>query len=432
LIIGVGNGSSYENTTASITLLPTYAQLITTSQVLDPVAAEYGIATKDLRSVLTVEPASNTQIIRISVTDGNPQRATQLTNAVAQSFQRFTSTQFGNVVQFTVILSVVNPDPIRPKPTSDTLIGALVGLGLSLALIVIFEWIDDRLSNPEEVQPLLGIDALTVIPELSAKQRKKNVTETPALAESCRILCAALNLAQTRHPFKLVMVTSALTGEGKSTIAANVATFLAMSGKRVLLVDADLRDPALSQHFQLDNFKGLSNVFSDSWAQAKNELEGQPTEIPSLRVLTSGVRPSNPPELLQSHLAHQLFNHFRNTPHFDYVLFDTPPVLPVADTQILASYIQAAILVVDASKTPRRVLKHARQLLTRTGTRVLGVAINKSQWPEFGQIHEYLHNQQTQGPGTDIAVSLPPAAGDVLSSSIEAANTTILPITPKK
>src|SRR5205807_9392077 len=96
-------------------------------------------------------------------------------------------------------------------------LGAFVGLGLALALIVIFEWTDDRLASPEEIQEILGWDILTVIPSLAGKRRPIDAQRTPALAEACRVLCASLNAAQTIKPFKLLMVTSAVSSEGKST-----------------------------------------------------------------------------------------------------------------------------------------------------------------------------------------------------------------------
>ena len=249
---------------------------------------------------------------------------------------------------------------------------------------------------------------MTTIPELSSKERLKNAEETPALAEGCRILCANLNRAQLEKPFKLVMITSALAGEGKSTIAANLASFLAMTGKRVLLVDTDLRHPVLDQHFQLSNNRGISDAFLEMWARIEVELEGQPTEIPSLRVLTAGVLPSNPSELLQSQLAQKLFQHFRDSQHFDYIIFDTPPLLPIADAQIIASNMQVAILVVDASTTSRKMLLNAKHILARTGVRVLGVALNKSQWLDDNATREYLGGVQQQRPRANISMSTPP------------------------
>lgn len=405
MIVGFnGTTSNYDSTTAALEAVPTYAQLVTSSSVLQPVIAQHtGLTLKTLLPMITVKPQSNTQLIELDVNNTDPQLAAQLANEIAQSFSKFSATQLPATVQ--VLPAQVPTDPIQPKPSLDALIGAAVGLGLSLALIVAFEWLDDRVDNPDEVQELLNLDILTVIPQLSQRDRLKSAEDTPALAEGCRILCATLNAAQEAKPFKLVMVTSALAGEGKSTIAANLATFMALAGKRVLLVDADLRHPVQDQHFQLDNNQGLSNAFLEMWAQVEVRLKGQPTEVPSLRVLTAGVLPSNPAELLQSQLAQRLFDHFKQSTEFDYVIFDTSPLLPIADTQILASHIEATVLVVDISKTPRKILQRAKQTLQRTHTRILGITINKSRWPDYGEKLDYLNIQSK--PKTNISLSIP-------------------------
>jgi capsular exopolysaccharide synthesis family protein len=396
--------SGYDNTSASLEALPTYGQLVTSPQVLQPVVAQHpGLTLKGLMAMVSVKPQSNTQLIAIDVNNTNPALAAQLANQIGQSFAQFANAQMSATVK--VLPALTPTTPIQPKPSQDALLGAAAGLGIALGLIVAFEWIDDRMENPDEVPELLNFDLLTVIPELSRKERLKNAEEIPPLAESCRILCASLNALQENKPYKLVMITSALGGEGKSTVAANLATFMAMAGKRVLLVDADLRHPVQDQHFQLENRKGLSNAFLEMWAQVEVELNGQPTEIPTLRVLTAGVLPSNPAELLQSPLAAQLFNYLRQSEQFDYIFFDATPLLPVADAQVLATYVDATVLVVDISKTPRKVLMRAKQALQRAHARVLGLVVNKSRWPDYGESQDYLGIQAR--PKADFSLSIP-------------------------
>lgn len=395
--------SGYDNTTASIEALPTYGLLVNSPQVLTPIASAHHMTLKELLPMVSVKPQSNTQIIDLYVNNKNPVLAAQLANEIGQGFAKFANTQLSATVQ--VQPAIVPTSPLQPKPSQDALLGAAIGLGLSLGLIVAFEWIDDRMENPDEVPELLNLELLTVIPSLSQKERMKNAEETPALAEACRVLCASLNAVQASKPCKLVMITSALGGEGKSTIAANVATFMAMTGKRVLLVDADLRHPVQDQHFQLENRQGLSNAFLEMWAQVEIELNGQPTEIPTLRVLTAGILPSNPSELLQSPLASQIFDYLRQSSQFDYIFLDASPLLPVADAQVLATYVDAAILVVDISKTPRKVLLRAKQTLQRTHVRLLGLVVNKSQWPDYGERQDYLGIQAR--PKADFSISIP-------------------------
>jgi len=432
--------SENDNTLAALALMPTFTNVVSDPIVLQPVAKVHRMTFEQLSQVVSATQQSTTLILQIDVRDSDPQLATQLANQVSQSFVQnyliptYTSptnntainsqTAAGNQIMGVILPAVVPVLPTQPKPALDSLIAAVAGLGLVIAVIVLFEWIDDRLSSPDEIQKLLRLDLLAVIPGLSKSQRQKKAEETPELAEGCRTLCASLNMAQIQRPFKLVMVTSALPGEGKSTIASNIASFLAMSGKRVLLVDSDLRNPVLDQHFQLQAHQGLSNALLKMQASAEPELSGQPTEIPSLRVLTAGILPSNPSELLQSPLAHQLFNHFRNTQEFDYVIFDAPPLLPIADAQILASYIQVTVLVADASKTPRKVLVRAKEVLNRTGTRILGVALNKSPWFDFSNSQDELSNIQ-QRPRADIIQSSSNVPN--IDRAIEVTNTAIMP-----
>ena len=390
IILSAGSSElNYSNFSSAVQAIPTYAQLLTSPTVLNPVVARHrGLTYQRLSATITVKPQPNTLLIELDVENSDPRLAAQLANEISQSFAEFSNSRLPGTIQF--LPAQVPTDSVRPKALVNTGIGALVGLGLALALIVIFEWIDDRLASPEEARELLDMETLAIIPLLSRKRRNRPVEETPALAEDCRILCASLIAAQATNPFQLVMVTSALAGEGKSTIASNLAFFMARAGKRVLLVDADLRHPVLDQYFQLNNHNGLSNAFLEMSAQIKVDLDGQPTEIQSLRVLTAGLLPPNPAELLQSPSAKQLFDQLKKAQQFDCVIFDTPPLLPTADTQILASYVQAIVLVVDPSKTPRKLLLRVKHLLDKMRTPVLGVVINKSRWPEHGEIRQYL------------------------------------------
>ena len=410
--------SSYDSITAGTLAVPTYAQLVTSPTVLQPVLALHpGMTLTQLEAMITVTPKPNTQLIQIDVENSNPMLAMNLANEISYQFVQYVNPQLTATVF--PVYATLPETPVRPKPLQYAGIGALVGLGLALALIFLFEWIDDRLDNQEEVQDVLGMETLAAFPRLHRRQRMSRVVEVPVLVEACRMLCAGLSAAQRIRPFKQVMVTSALAGEGKSTVAANLACFLALAGNRVLLVDADLRHPVQDQHFHLDRFMGLSYILAD--AQVRPEViesQYQATDIPTLFVLAAGRASSESTELLQSPLANQLFDYFKYA-SFDYVLFDTPPLLPVADAQFLASHIQAAVLVVDPSKTPRKVLLRAKTALNRTRTRILGVAINKCRWPEYGYIREYQRDvPQSRATGAATASRNGRAAGGVRDHTI--------------
>jgi capsular exopolysaccharide synthesis family protein len=397
--------SSNDNLTASLAAAQTYAQLLTNSTILDAVVSLHpGLTLGQLTSMMTVTPKPSTALIEVDVDNINPTVAMQLANEITNSFETYAA---NNLTVTVHIFPAERPtDPLRPHSTQYGAIGALVGLGLSIGLVFVFEWFDDRLGGPEEIPQLLGIDTLAIIPQFSRRQRRDMKEEIAGLTEACRMLGASLNTAQAIRPFKSVMVSSALAGEGKSTIVAHLASFLALAGKRVLLVDADLRSPVQNRRFHLDNSTGLSRALIQTPTKDSIELLIQPTDMPKLHVLTAGVPSANSAELLQSPLADQLFDYFDKAP-FDYVLFDTPPMLPVADAQFLASRIEATVLVIDVSKTPRKVLLRTRQVFEKTYTRVLGVALNKSYWPEYGYIREYQRNLRQSRTGALLTDGVP-------------------------
>lgn len=409
LIVSFQSVSSYDSVTAGLQATSTYAQLLTSPAVLDPVVSVHPKMTRQqLSAMITVTPVPNSQLIDLYVDNTDPKLAMNLANEISDQFVQFINPQL--TASVLPIHATLPTDPIQPKPSQDAAIAALIGLGLALTLIFLFEWIDDRPRSAEEVQEILGLDTLAVVPGLSQKERKKNIRELPALAEACRMLCARLNAAQVVKPFKLVMVTSAVASEGKSTVAAGLSEFLALSGKRVLLVDADLRRPVLHRHFQLDNDRGLVGAFVEMTEQLA-VMDGQPTVIPSLHVLTAGPRPLNAAELLQSPVAHQFFEHLKKAPQFDYVIFDASPLLPVADAQVIASYVQAVVLVSDASRTTRKVLARVRRVLGSVRTRVIGVVLNMSPWLDDGNIRQYLN--EIDRPTVDFDFTPPPTTPPV-------------------
>lgn len=428
LIINLGSStSSYDNVNASLLAATSYAPLLTNPEVLKPILAQHPELTlQQLSAMITVKTQSNTSLIELDVDNSDPALAAELANEVGQSFAfyvqthlfaSYTKTQLLETVQ--VVPAAIPTDPIRPKPLMYAGIGSLVGLGLALSLIVIFEWMDDRLARLEEVQELLGIETLAVFPKLSRRQRKRKIEENPALAEKCRMLCASMNAAQAVKPFKLVLITSAQPGEGKSTVAANLAFFLAMTGKRVLLVDANLRHPTLDQHFQLNNNMGLSTTLLGITKSGDWNVGIQETDNPMLHVLTAGLPSPNPAELLQSSPANQLFDYLKKA-EFDYIILDTCPLLPVADAQILASYIHATILVIDPSKTTRKALLQAKSTLGRTHRTILGAVINKSRWESevYRDSRQYLNS--IKRPKTKITIPTTPPLG-VMTNTASAA-----------
>ena len=248
LIVTVkSTASPFDNISASQLAAATYAQLLKSPVILDPVLAEHPELTlEQLSAMVSVKPEANTSLIELDVENGDPAYAADLANEISQNFADYVVNQLTGTVK--IVAAEIPANPISPKPMLYGGIGLLVGLSLGVALALIFEWADDRLADPDEAEKLLGTETLAVLPRLKRKQRIKAAGMVPELAEASSMICATLTAAQGAQPCKFVLFTSALPGEGKTIVAANVATFLAKANKRVLLVDAHLRQPSLARY----------------------------------------------------------------------------------------------------------------------------------------------------------------------------------------
>jgi capsular exopolysaccharide synthesis family protein len=191
------------------------------------------------------------------------------------------------------------------------------------------------------------------------------------ISEQYRLIRTNIQFSSVDKEIKSIMVTSPEPGDGKSTTAANLAIVLAQQGKRVLLVDADLRKPSIHYTFRISNMEGLTSVLT---RQIPLDEAISQTYIPNLSILTSGPIPPNPSELLSSNTMGNFMEDMLE--QFDYVLFDTPPILAVTDAQIIANRCDGVIMVVASGKTNKDVALKGKELLEQAKSRILGVVVN--------------------------------------------------------
>ncbi|MCM3569386.1 CpsD/CapB family tyrosine-protein kinase [Neobacillus mesonae] len=204
------------------------------------------------------------------------------------------------------------------------------------------------------------------------------------ISEQYRTIRTNIQFSNVDSELKTLMVTSAGPGEGKSTTVANLAVVFAQQGKKVLLVDADLRKPTVHYTFNQTNTFGLTNVLTGqiSLIKAVNE----PTEK-NLYVLTSGPIPPNPAELISSKAMEQFFEEAQTI--FDLIIFDAPPLLAVTDSQLLANKCEATILVVSSGKTEKELAVKAKDLLETAQGKLLGVVLNNKKMKTSQQYYYY-------------------------------------------
>ena len=204
------------------------------------------------------------------------------------------------------------------------------------------------------------------------------------VAEQYRTIRTNIQFSGADQEIKSIVLTSTGPGEGKSTTASNLATVYAQQGLRVLLIDADLRKPTAHYTFRLENHVGLTNVLTK---QSTLGQAIQTTEVPDLFLLTSGPIPPNPAELLASNNMTELLKEMKE--QFDMIVFDTPPVLAVADAQILANQVDGSILVVSSGKTDKEAAVKAKELLLKANAKVLGAVLNNRKMEEGSDYYYY-------------------------------------------
>lgn len=270
--------------------------------------------------------------------------------------------------------------PISPKPVRNIALGLILGGLLGVALALVLERIDDRVRSIDDLTRWAnGVPQLASIPRVphwddSDEAKAVTILDPQSQgAEAYRGLRTSLEFIGLDRQVKVVQVTSAMTGDGKSTTAANLATALAWSGKKVIVVGADLRRPRLHKFFGLSNDKGLTSMLV-SGTPLEEAL--QKIEVPGgeLWLLASGPLPPNPAELLSTQKMADLFRVFAE--HADYVVIDSPPLLPVADPMVLSNYADGILLVAGANQLRRRQLERALEIASTSKTELFGVVLN--------------------------------------------------------
>jgi len=285
----------------------------------------------------------------------------------------------------TVIQSKKAPiptNPISPKPLQSASLYAFIGLLFAGGIAFIIEYLDDTIKTPEDVEKVLNLPVIGYIEDTaysskSGKVPQKNdlfVSTQPRsmVSEAMRSIRTNLEFLAVDQPLQTVVVTSALPGEGKSTIAANLALIMGQSGKKTLLVDADLRRPHIHKVFQYSNRVGLSDLL-----RSKLDIDQVLTKYQSkddVSVVTSGSLPPNPSELLASEKMAQIIQSFRE--QFDFIVIDSSPMV-VTDPQVIASRVDGLIFIIQPGKSRARHMVAPMQQLSRSNTKVLGVILNR-------------------------------------------------------
>jgi polysaccharide biosynthesis transport protein len=299
-----------------------------------------------------------------------------------------------------VELALVPDLPIRPNIRQTTVVYAALGLLLALGLVFLIEYLDDSIRSPEQARELLQAPVLGFIARVAntpgssgpltiAKPRSPE-------AEAFRSVRTNIQYAGIDRPIKMILVTSAGPGEGKSTVVSNLAVVMAQTGLRVVLVDADLRRATLHRIFGRPNRNGLTDILLQSaggWNSAVQE-----TAVRNLMLVTAGPTPPNPADLLGSQRMQQFLAHLAKMS--DVVIIDTPPTLVATDALVLAPHADSALVVIDTGATRTRTIQQVKSQFEQVGVKIRGVIMNKVVLNRGSAYHYYQYYYYQYSPET--------------------------------
>ncbi|MCE5324503.1 polysaccharide biosynthesis tyrosine autokinase [bacterium] len=300
------------------------------------------------------------------------------------------STRTGSIIPFS--WSVEATGPFKQGPSRKVLVvyGFILSLVLGIVTVIWLDSIDTRMRNAADVEKLLELPVIGLTPKLTGRDgmlpKLTHMYPISPMAESYKILRTNILFELRDSPFKTLMVATGRPGQGGTTTICNLAIALAQIGKRIILIDADMRRPSLHKFFNVPNEAGLSTLL-----QGKDNLTDafQQTEVENLIVVPAGPQPLNPSELLGSDRMQDLVKRLEE--HCDLVLFDTPSAIVFSDGPMLASWVDAVVMVVSANMVPRGTETQTRDLLRRAKANILGVVVNRLAPENIDSCYFYSH-----------------------------------------
>ncbi len=399
LFVSAAQGDStqaYQGSLFSAQRIGSYADLVRSRGVGRAVIQDLGLQTtpSKLAENISSTVVPETVILEITARDTRPRQAQRIAQSVAREVSTLVSTletppgRGRAPIKATIVDAAELPTtPTTPQPLRNMVLAGVLGLLLGLGAAIIKELLDSTVKSPQDVADAADVPVMGNIAYDPAAAKRPLVTtldlHNPRL-EAFRVLRTNMQFVDVDNESRVYTVTSSIPEEGKTTTATNLAIMIAQAGQRVLLIEGDLRRPRIHLNSDLEQAVGLTTVLV-----GRTNLEDavQRCEVPNLSVLTSGVLPPNPAELLQSRAMADVLEKARKS--FDVVIIDAPPLLPVTDAALLAVQSDGALLVVRHGKTTKEQLHHSVERLRAVGGRPLGAVLNMI--PSRGSAYYYTY-----------------------------------------
>ena len=362
-------------------LVETYSKIIKSKLVLEQVISETGVTytTEELSENVSVEAYENTEMLKISVTDQDPELAASIANSIAQVF----SGEIAKIYQInniSVVDVAVTPEEVSNNTLKrDLLLALFVSIFGTIGVVFVVYYFDDTVKLTDDLEEEIGMPVVAKVFKSDIGSKNNRKVELLALkypksvvSESIKTLRTNLQFSSVDEDIKTILITSSIPGEGKSFISANLAISFAQTDKKVLIVDCDMRKGRQHRIFKLSNSKGLSNLLIDDMTNLKDYINK--TSVPGVHVITRGTVPPNPSELLNSKKNADLLRVLKAK--YDVIIYDGVPCNGLPDSIIMSKLVDKVLIVSSDSMTPKSVLESTKKQLESVNAPIAGDVLN--------------------------------------------------------
>lgn len=362
-------------------LVETYSKIIKSKLVLEQVISETGVTytAEELSENVSVEAYENTEMLKISVTDQDPELAASIANSIAQVF----SGEIAKIYQInniSVVDVAVTPEEVSNNTLKrDLLIALFIGIFGTIGVVFVVYYFDDTVKLTDNLEEEIGMPVVAKVfkSDIGSKNNRKvellaQKYPKSVVSESIKTLRTNLQFSSVDEDIKTILITSSIPGEGKSFISANLAISFAQTDKKVLIVDCDMRKGRQHRIFKLSNSKGLSNLLIDDMTNYKDYINK--TSVDGVSVITRGTVPPNPSELLNSKKNADLIRILKAK--YDVIIYDGVPCNGLPDSIIMSKLVDKVLIVSSDSMTPKSVLESTKKQLESVNAPVAGDVLN--------------------------------------------------------
>ncbi|MFH1075483.1 MAG: polysaccharide biosynthesis tyrosine autokinase [Pseudomonadota bacterium] len=312
------------------------------------------------------------QAINFNVVSGESESNKQFYELLLKKMQEASLSSGINVSNVNIVDGAIIPKaPIKPRKALNMILAIIMGLFSGIAAAFFVEYMDDSIKTPEDVGNILKMPFLGFVPSVDKKNALYVSSDPKSIViESYRTIRTSIMLSSAEKSPQVVLITSAVPAEGKTTTTANLATVMAQMGGKILVIDADMRRPSLHKIFNLDNSAGLSNAIAEHTTPSIKAIPN----FSNLDFLAAGTMSPNPLELVSSMRMKELLNDLRG--RYDHIIIDSSPLMAVSDSRVLSSLADGVVLVIWGGVTSRDVISKASQLLTSVNSKIMGIILN--------------------------------------------------------